>query len=155
MVIRTAQFLAGCIGLSILTSVGTSCSLALSPAQTGGLSNQSVLELDNETSIPVRLAVNGAVVAQAAPRSKLTVTHDQLPGLPWHAEAQTEHGRLLVALEVTGEVERTTDVNGNTDIRGYGARVDLSCGRIDLSYGPPLMGPPPATGPFAPGDCDP
>ncbi len=34
-----------------------------------------------------------------------------------------------------------------------GARVDLSCGRIDIWSGTPMMGP--APGPGVPGDCDP
>ena len=37
--------------------------------------------------------------------------------------------------------------------KGSGARVDLSCGRLDVWVGPPMHGPFPAPG--RPGDCDP
>ena len=40
--------------------------------------------------------------------------------------------------------------------RGYaGARVDLTCGRLDVTVGTTMMGPPPPQNPGAPGDCDP
>ena len=37
--------------------------------------------------------------------------------------------------------------------QGDAVRVDLSCGRLDIWSGPPLLGPPP--GPGTPGDCTP
>jgi hypothetical protein len=37
--------------------------------------------------------------------------------------------------------------------KGDANRVDLSCGRLDIWSGPPLLGP--APGPGSPGDCGP
>jgi len=72
-----------------------------------------------------------------------------LPPLPWQLVVRTETGRVLVALPVhAGDVIVT-----NSSTRGDGARVDLSCGRIDVWSGPPMVGP--APGPGTPGDCRP
>jgi len=38
-------------------------------------------------------------------------------------------------------------------MKGDAVRVDLSCGRLDIWSGPPLLGP--APGPGKPGDCAP
>jgi hypothetical protein len=42
-------------------------------------------------------------------------------------------------------------IETNSYLKGDGNRVDLSCGRIDVWAGPPLLGP--APGPGTPGDC--
>ena len=52
-----------------------------------------------------------------------------------------------------GDVWSQQNADGSGESKGDGARVDLSCGRIDVWSGTPMMGP--APGPGAPGDCDP
>lgn len=110
------------------------------------------LHIDNQTTIPTTIRVNGNEVATAAPHGAVVVGAVQLPSLPWAVDVATASGRTLVQLNVT----RPSDVSGSGDhvvIQGSAARVDLSCGRIDVWVGPPLAGPPP--GPGTPGDCDP
>ncbi len=107
------------------------------------------LDVSNETTIPVSLLVNGTSVRAIAAGEAAELGANELPGLPWDAEVQTASGRLLVHLRVNGG-DVTVQEHG---VRGAAARVDLSCGRIDLWSGPPLLGP--APGPGSPGDCDP
>ena len=110
---------------------------------------QMKLDVSNETTIPVRLVVNGAPVLAIAAGDALELDSDQLPALPWDAQVQTVSGRMLVHLRVNaGDVFARENASG-----GDAARVDLSCGRIDLWSGPPLAGPMP--GPGTPGYCDP
>jgi hypothetical protein len=67
--------------------------------------------------------------------------------LPWSVEARSPSGRLLISMTV-----RPGDVDGEgTEQRGTGGRVDLSCGRLDIWSGPPMLGPAPGDG--MPGDC--
>ena len=110
---------------------------------------QMKLDVSNETTIPVSLVVNGASVHALAPGEAVELASNQLPPLPWDAQVQTVSGRMLVHLRVNaGDVFARENANG-----GDAARIDLSCGRIDLWSGPPLLGP--APGPGRPGDCDP
>jgi hypothetical protein len=107
------------------------------------------LEVSNGTTIDVRLVVNGTNVGSIGPQGGMTVEANRLPALPWNAEVQTQSGRRLVFVRVNdGDVWANEHGSG-----GDAARVDLSCGRIDVWSGPPLLGPMP--GPGNPGDCDP
>ena len=61
---------------------------------------------------------------------------------------------MLVELTVRpGDVWQQRNPDGSTTAQGAGARVDLSCGRIDITSGVFMSGPVP--GPGVPGDCDP
>jgi hypothetical protein len=77
-----------------------------------------------------------------------------LPALPWAIEARSPSGRVLTSLTVnSGDVWQVTFPDGSVGSKGDAARVDLSCGRLDIWSGPPLAGP--APGPGSPGDCAP
>lgn len=103
----------------------------------------------NTTTKALVLVVNGAEVTDLAPGAQADLLAADLPALPWSAEVRLPTGRSLLSLAV-----RAGDVlQGPSNQRGDGARVDLSCGRIDLWSGPPLLGPAPQAG--TPGDCDP
>lgn len=103
----------------------------------------------NSTSVPVVLVVNGTVVTDLMPGISAEVSARDLPNLPWSAEVRLRSGRALLSLTVrAGDV-----VRNQSSQKGDAVRVDLSCGRIDLWSGPPLLGP--APGPGQPGDCDP
>jgi hypothetical protein len=113
------------------------------------------LAVNNTSTLTVSLVVNGTLIASLDPGACLGCTDDSavpaslLPPLPWQAEVRSPSGRVLVSLTVhAGDVS-----NGNSSARGDGGRVDLSCGRIDLWSGPPMLGP--APGPGSPGDCRP
>lgn len=108
-----------------------------------------LLEASNGTTLEVTLVVNGQPVAVVAPGTAGGLTASQLPPLPWSVEARTASGRVLIAFDVdSGDVVRV----GN-QLRGAGGRVDLSCGRLDVWSGPPMLGPVP--GPGESGDCEP
>ena len=112
------------------------------------------LTVVNQSSLDVVLVVNGATVQPLGPGTRTTVTASQLPALPWAAEVRLPTGRSLVATTVSaGDIWSRPTTYGGAESHGVGARVDLSCGRIDLYSGPPILGP--APGPGSPGDCDP
>jgi hypothetical protein len=117
-------------------------------------SQRPSLGVDNGTTLAVTLTVNGTEIETVPPQTQRVVGADILPPLPWNVRAVSPSGRLLLDLEVVaGSVSETTDANGGTSMRGAGNRVDLSCGRLDVYAGPPLVGPMP--GPGTPGDCEP
>jgi len=107
------------------------------------------LWVSNQTTLAVTLAVNGTAVRTVAPHEQASLRADALPPLPWSVEARSPSGRVLLTVAVrAGDVEA-----GPGTMRGDAARVDLSCGRLDVWSGPPLLGPVP--GPGRTGDCEP
>ncbi len=112
------------------------------------------LELNNGTSIVVVLSVNGGGGHDVGPGSVANLGMTELGPLPWLATVSTVRGRRLLELRVdAGSVSVSNEGGGRSSAGGRGARADLSCGRIDLWSGPPMLGP--APGPGTPGDCDP
>ena len=104
------------------------------------------LSIANGTTLTVTLVVNGAPLGTFGPGvERDPIPAADLPALPWHVEARSPSGRVLASMTVRpGDVSVTS---------GDGARVDLSCGRLDIWSGPPMSGPVPGTG--SPGDCAP
>jgi hypothetical protein len=124
---------------------------ACSPAPTGDAHD---LVVSNETTLAVTLAVNGRVVRSIQPHAQDTILVRDLPAQPWLVEARAPSGRVLTSLTVRpGDVWETSMPDGSTQMKGDAVRVDLSCGRLDIWSGPPLLGPAPAPG--KPGDCAP
>ncbi len=112
------------------------------------------LEVSNGTTIPVTLSVNGAAGLPIAAGLRADLGVADLGPLPWVAQVRTGAGRTLLELTVrVGDVWSQENADGSGESKGNGARVDLSCGRLDIWSGPPMMGP--APGPGVPGDCDP
>ena len=73
----------------------------------------------------------------------------RLPALPWMVEARTVGGRLLTSMTVRGDDVWTIAAPDRVGFGGPFARVDLSCGRLDLWVG--MFQPSgPAPGPGAP-----
>jgi hypothetical protein len=108
------------------------------------------LSISNNTTLAVTFVVNGKLVATVAPGVQIDpVSSAELPPLPWAVEARSPSGRVLVSMRVhLGDVRI-----GENSASGDGARIDLSCGRLDIWVGPPMLGPMP--GPGTPGDCAP
>ena len=103
-----------------------------------------LLAVANGTSIAVTLDVNGLVLATIPPGGTADPIAATLPPRPWSIELRSPGGRILTTLTVAA-----SDPIGAT--LGRAARVDLSCGRLDVWTGPPLLG-----GTFVPGpsgDC--
>jgi hypothetical protein len=105
------------------------------------------LSIANYTTISVTLVVNGRVIETVPAGGYEDPIKAELPGLPWNLETRSPSGRALSSMTVhAGDVWQTTGAT-----KGDGVRVDLSCGRLDVWSGPPLLGPPP--GPGQSGDC--
>lgn len=116
--------------------------------------DQMKLDLSNGTQLALVLVVNGQIIDGPLGNGLHEFAAAQLPPLPWTIDVRAPAGRPLLALTVhAGDVSSKATTNGGTESRGVGARVDLSCGRVDLYSGPPILGPPP--GPGVPGDCGP
>jgi hypothetical protein len=116
--------------------------------------DQMRLELSNGSVIPVVLHVNGGAGHDVPPGGRADLGMGDIGPPPWSAVVTTAAGRELLRLAVgPGDVVRS-NTGGGTSSSGRGVRADLSCGRIDLWSGPPMMGPAPPES-FAPGDCDP
>lgn len=144
--VATGALLAGC---------------STTPSPSGGQGRQVVpaasmtLNISNGTTLTVMLVVNGTVVATAVPGVAVDpIPASALPALPWVVEARSTSGRVLTSLTIhAGDVWQQPVPNGGVETTGDGARVDLSCGRLDIWSGPPMIGP--APGPGSPGDCAP
>jgi len=108
------------------------------------------LDVSNGSTLAVTLVVNGTKVDDIAAGQGDHVVAARLPSLPWSAQVLSPTGRELLSLRVqAGDVHRT-----DQSASGDAVRVDLSCGRIDLWSGPPLLGPARPLGQsFPPGDC--
>jgi hypothetical protein len=110
------------------------------------------LNIENDTTIAVTLVVNGKVIEILPAGGYEAPIKAQLPGLPWNVETRSPSGRVLSSMTVSaGDVWETTRPNGAVEQKGDAVRVDLSCGRLDVWSGPPLLGP--APGPGQSGDC--
>jgi hypothetical protein len=110
------------------------------------------LSISNETTIAVTLVVNRRVIETVAAGGHEDPITGELPALPWNVEARSPSGRVLSSMTVhAGDVWQTTDSNGNGEEKGDAVRVDLSCGRLDVWSGPPMLGPAFSPGPS--GDC--
>ena len=104
--------------------------------------------VENGTTRAIGVLVDGVAVATVAAGQSATVAEGSLPGGVWSVEARLPGGRTVLRSRVDKSRASQTDTSGS----GSGARVDLSCGRLDIWVGVPMMGP--APGPGAPGDCD-
>jgi hypothetical protein len=119
------------------------------PTLAGSIPVAVSLSYSNQTTIAVDLVVNGTKVSTMLPGTDGTVLASSLPAQPWAVQAQTSKGRVLTSMTV-----RPGDIaQGSGYSRGDAVRVDLSCGRLDIWSGPPLVGPAPGSG--SPGDCTP
>lgn len=136
------------IALALLAA----CSSTVLPLQTS--TPADTLGISNGTTLAVTLSVNGTVLGTFGPgtRSDAIAVGAAQP-LPWLVEARSPSGRLLTSMTVrAGDVSKAA-ASGTIEYRGVGARVDLSCGRLDIWVGLPMLGPMP--GPGSPGDCAP
>ncbi len=112
------------------------------------------LQVSNGTTMVVQLTVNGQPGIPVAPGQGLDVGAADVGLPPWSAQVRTVSGRVLVETIVKpGDVVTQQNSDGSGSSKSVGARVDLSCGRIDLWSGVQPLGPMP--GPGTPGDCDP
>lgn len=152
-----ARLRSGIVAIAVVWIVG-GCSVAASllPTVERPVGRPIGVEVSNETTLPITLVVNGAIVRNIGPHDGThePIASDILGPMPWKVEAKTPSGRILLTMTVNeGDVVYQDFGDGHGSIKGDGTRVDLSCGRLDLWAGPPLFGPMP--GPGVPGDCVP
>jgi hypothetical protein len=114
----------------------------------------TTIDVANGSDLALTIVVNDAPILVVAAHTDGTVKPGLLPAKPWFVAARTVSGRVVVSFSVRkGQVIRTRAADGTTISSGAGSRADLSCGRIDVTVGMPMMGPVP--GPGVPGDCAP
>lgn len=124
----------------MLAAVVVAAALAGGCAQSAGTSPAAVtaspkaLSISNGTTIPVTLVVNGAVVETVAPGGYQDPITALMPALPWAVETRSPSGRVLSSLTI-GAADNISTTSGK------GARAGLSCGRLDVWSGPPMLGP--------------
>jgi len=106
------------------------------------------LHVENGTTKTMTVLVDGATVAMVPAGQEATVAEGSLPGGAWSVEARLPGGRTVLH----GQVDKSYASQTATSGSGSGLRADLSCGRLDVWVGVPMMGP--APGPGTPGDCD-
>jgi hypothetical protein len=127
------------------------CTTTLPPAR---LPPTHSLEVGNGTTLAVTLVVNGTALRVIPPGGSASIPVGELPLLPYAIEARSPRGRVLTSMTVNaGDVRETTTPNGAREYSSAAVRVDLSCGRLDIWSGFPMLGPLP--GPGTPGDCEP
>jgi hypothetical protein len=131
--------------LLALVVVGLGCAV---PTQTRDLS------VSNQTTLVVTVVVNGAVLHTVPPGEVRTTLMRGSASGPWTVEARAPSGRVLTSMTFRpDDVSETTNPDGSRTHRGAATRVELTCGRLDIWSGPPLVGPMP--GPGKPGGCEP
>lgn len=112
------------------------------------------LEVQNGTTIAVSLVVNGRLLRVIPARAdRVEIPASEVGRHPWQVSLRTATGRELLSATFEGSVRPTTGPDGEVLQTGSGARADLSCGRLDVWSGPPMLGPAPGEG--LPGDCAP
>jgi len=133
------------LGLAAVAALLASCSpagTAAPPTATAtpaaiATAGQPAFSVNNGTTIPVAIAVNGTVVETVPPGAVEDPVKAPLPPRPWTVEARSPSGRVLLTLTVS-----PTDPLGSTSGRYAGA--DLACGRLDIWAGAPTTGGPSA-----------
>ena len=144
------------LAIAGLVAVVVAACGSLIPTPPGSPAFGAEIQVVNDTKLVVTIAVNGADLGVVPAHEAATIPSSVLPAKPWSVEASSPSGRVLLTFTVQpGAVTRTTDSNGATTMTGAGSRADLSCGRLDVTVGGPMLGPPPQSNPAAPGDCDP
>ncbi len=111
------------------------------------------LHIENGTSQAITILVNGSDVVTVPAARATAIPAAVLPVGDWLVEARLAGGRTVLQGPIApSAVCSTTGLDGASEQSGSGQRVDLSCGRLDIWVGVPMLGPVP--GPGTPGDCD-
>lgn len=141
----------------VLMAAATLAGCEILDSLAGRIVDPLELSVSNQTTLVITLVVNDQEIGLFGPSAhEVPIDASRLPAPPWHVEARTSSGRVLVTMDVApGDVWHTAEgLDGHSSSQSAGARADLSCGRLDIWSGRPMSGPaPPRT--FPAGDCDP
>jgi hypothetical protein len=131
--------------------------LISSPAPTSSTGSAiAVVRVTNSTTLGLNVSINGVSTGTSEPGA-IDLFDPSGLAAPWSVTLTTESGRVLV--DMTYQLSDIgTNAGGTNPETGafVGQRLDLSCGRLDVSVGGEILGPgvPPGQS-FEPGDCDP
>ena len=114
---------------------------------------EAQLAINNGTTIPVTLIVNGSKVGTIPASSRQDPVGAPLPPLPWSVEAMSPTNQVLLTLTVSAGDVASGQGGGVAGSKGRLASVDLACGRLELWSGPPPVGEPTFI-PGPSGDCE-
>ena len=107
------------------------------PTAAGG---PQMLSVSNGTTMVIHVTVNDIALAEVPAGQGQDVavldTEAAVIPRPWHVVATAPKGRLLLEMDVPPDFEPT----GSS---GMGVRADMVCGRLDITFGPPMLGPAP------------
>ena len=110
--------------------------------------------VSNGTTLKLAVAINGESRGTSEPGTTDLFDPSGLAE-PWNVTLTTSSGRQI--LEMTYRLSDIGTSAGGTNPEpgmGVGQRLDLSCGRLDVYVGGPILGGT-ALPIFSPGDCDP
>ena len=142
--------------LCCVTALGcsTGASSSASPP-TSAAAFYPYLGATNGTAVPLTVRINGGEAHSLGADGQLQLTVAALPPPPWHVVASTPSDRVVLVLDVpAADVWRPRPTGEGQEIRSDAAFVFLSCGRVDLFYGPQALGPMAPSPAGSPGDCD-
>jgi hypothetical protein len=95
------------------------------------------IAVDNDTDIPVTLAINDVVIGTVSAHSKASVPTATAPPKPWDIGARTPTGRAIAYLWIANDGFE----------RGSGVFVETTCGELTFGFGEvpkvPVRGDPP------------
>jgi hypothetical protein len=140
---------AGVLSLMVAGCVAASGAPTPEPTQHIGLS------IHNGTTMAVTIVVNGSVIETVPPGTSEDPIQGEMPAMPWAVEVRSPTGRVMTTLDVhPGDYATASLPDGGWHEQGVGRRLDLSCGRLDLWYGTPILGPAPyPSASYPSGDC--
>lgn len=109
-----------------------------------------LVHISNGTTLALKVMVNGQDAGSGS------VIDARLYGDgPWTVIVSTARGRELTRMDFDAASAYHTMGSYPHTASGPARRVDLSCGRLDIWVGVPLMGPPPMPSGYPAHDCDP
>ena len=104
------------------------------------------VNIDNGTTVPVTITVNGAVIATEPAGGAARIATEAFPARPWTIEARSPSGRVLASFTVGTDTVIS-------DQQSIGDVWFLVCGQLVLwAGGPPPDAPHPS--PASPAPCD-
>ena len=126
--------------LAVVVALGAASCAApptptLVPPTSTALAGPINININNGTTVPITVAVNGAAIATEPAGGVAQIATGALPARPWTIEARSPSGRVLASLSV--------DTNALiSDRQSIGDFEVLACGELVISVGGPTSDAP-------------